>query len=237
MKKHKSILLIIPVFIVLISTVCGLQKKNIKDINTEKFTDDTQLYAPCGDNHLNILWWMPFEYWNATFEKDGSMSKSEKEEALNVFKPYSLLAVCQSDISDFGAFKFYTKDEIKEHLKITLITSDNKSKEIIPLEQISPDMKLFLNIFKPILSAAMGNMGDNLHFFVLSDKDENGKRVIDPYDQGSIKFNIKKRSGESLEAKLELPIDSLYVPRLCPNGKPAHVSWNYCPWTGKKLED
>jgi hypothetical protein len=37
-------------------------------------------------------------------------------------------------------------------------------------------------------------------------------------------------------AELELPLDSLFVPRLCPNGKPAHVSWDYCPWSGKKLK-
>jgi hypothetical protein len=34
---------------------------------------------------------------------------------------------------------------------------------------------------------------------------------------------------------LETPLNSLFVPRTCPNGKPAHVSWKFCPWGGERL--
>jgi hypothetical protein len=37
--------------------------------------------------------------------------------------------------------------------------------------------------------------------------------------------------------KIEMPIDALFVQRMCPNGKPAHVSWVVCPWDGGKLPD
>ena len=35
---------------------------------------------------------------------------------------------------------------------------------------------------------------------------------------------------------IECPVDALYIPRQCvPCKKKAHVSWNFCPWCGKRL--
>jgi len=95
---------------------------------------------------------------------------------------------------------------------------------------------LLLSMFKPMLGAAMGNMGENFHFFTLIDEDETGTRVIDPYRSGILKFNFAKRDGEQLKTQIEFPLNELFVPRKCPNGKDAHISWKYCPWTGKLLE-
>ena len=38
-----------------------------------------------------------------------------------------------------------------------------------------------------------------------------------------------------MTARVELPINALFVPRLCSDGREAHVTWNYCPWTGERL--
>ena len=73
-------------------------------------------------------------------------------------------------------------------------------------------------------------------FFVLSDTDQ-GDRLLSPYGNSTLLVTLTNKKGEVLEPiRFEMPLDSLFVPRMCPNGKPAHVSWVVCPWDGSKLE-
>lgn len=81
----------------------------------------------------------------------------------------------------------------------------------------------------------MGNLGSNMHFFVLADRNANDERIIDPYEVNALRIGLKKSDGERLNVVLETPLNSLFVPRTCPNGKPAHVSWKFCPWGGERL--
>jgi len=224
-------------FFVTTSVAYALEKKDINKVDTEQITEDTQASAPCGASHVNFVWWIPCEFWQATFANDKTTSESDKEKIIKVLKPYSLLAVCQADVSDFGAFRFYSKEEVQKSLDITLGDADGKLQRLIPLEEVDPDLDVLLGMFKPVLSAALGNMGQNFHFLVLKDYDSSDVRIIDPYRSGTIRFHLGKRSGEAIETQIDLPLNSLYVPRLCPNGKQAHVTWKYCPWTGKKLEE
>jgi len=101
------------------STVYALEKKQIGSVDTDKLIEDTQFSASSGADHLNFLWWVPYEFWHATFINDKTTSESDKKMILNTMRPYSLLMICQADISAFGAFKFYSKDEIESKLDIT----------------------------------------------------------------------------------------------------------------------
>jgi len=237
MKRFTIAVIMVVNMLVIISTAYALEKKSINRIDADQLTEDTQVYASCGDNHFNLVWWIPCEFWQVTFANDKSTPESEKKKIINVFKPYSLLAICQADISDFGAFRFYSKDEIEKNLVITLKRQDGKTYKLTPLKNINPDVAVMISSFKPILAAAMGNLGQNLHFFVLKDYDSSNARKIDPYRFGTLEFQLRKRTGELIEAILDFPLNSLYISRKCPNGKNAHVTWKYCPWTGKKLED
>jgi hypothetical protein len=60
--------------------------------------------------------------------------------------------------------------------------------------------------------------------------------MFSPFDAGAVivKFGGRAKR-QDISLTIERPIDALLVPRLCANGKPAHVSWTYCPWDGKKL--
>ena len=83
----------------------------------------------------------------------------------------------------------------------------------------------------------MGNLGSNMHFFVLNDELESSPRLIDPYLKGHISIQLERRDEVQLDARIEMPLNSLFIPRKCPNGMDAHVSWKFCPWTGKPLEE
>ena len=104
-----------------------------------------------------------------------------------------------------------------------------------PVEPVPEDVQPLLTVLVPAMGAAMGNLGRNLHFFVFQDQVENA-RLFSPFDPGAVVVKLGGRERrQDISLSIDRPIDSLLVPRLCANGKPAHVSWNFCPWDGKKL--
>jgi len=238
MKIYATISSLIIVVLLLTSSSYALERKQLVNINTDQMIEETQLAVPCDDGHINIVWWIPNEFWNATYARDEVTSKADKRLILNVLKPYIIIGIVQADISDFGAFQYYSKEEILNNLKFTVKTEDGKLQKMVPIEDFDPDLEMIIGMFKPVLSAAMGNLGQNLHFYVLKATDASGRRQLDPYLRGALNVQLGKRDGALLEeGTLELPINSLYVPRRCPNGKEAYVTWRYCPWTGKKLDE
>ena len=229
-------ILILTILLLTVSLVMSAQRKTSSQIDTDDLTGELQVAAKSGDNHLNIVWWIPFEFWEATFSQDASVTDSEVIELLETMKKYSFLGIVQADISYFGSFNFYSKDEVLKSLRISYAPKGKGMSTLKTIKNPDPDVELILSVITPMLSAAMGNLGQNFHFFVLDDMDSFGDRAIDPYGEGNLYFEMKTKSGEALKAELEFPLNSLYISRKCPNGKDAHISWKFCPWTGKQLE-
>jgi hypothetical protein len=211
------------------------KKKNI-DVDTDAFTSETQIMLKGGgSSSFSMVWWIPNEFWDAVLSQDKSMQQSDRDAMLDAMKGTSLLAVVQADISALGAFNYYHKDEIEKNLSISYKKSKGNVIDIMPMQKISSDLEIVLGVFKPILGAAMGNLGNNMHFYVLNDKSKITKRTLNPYTKGLLDIKLKDHNNTQLSGVIEMPIDALFVPRKCPNGKDAHISWNYCPWSGDSL--
>ena len=218
------------------ATIAKIQRKPLVDISINAFAEDTQSQAKgSGDNHLAMAWWIPNEYWLSILNKNKNLNENEKNNMLDIISKVSLLAVVQADVSPVGSFTYYSKESISKKMRISFTNDSGKVETITPMQSISSDLTLVLDIFKPIFEAAMGNLGKNLHFFVLNDRAGAGHRVIDPYKMGLIRIQLMKKNNDAMAAEIELPLNCLYVPRKCPNGKDAHITWKYCPWTGEKL--
>jgi hypothetical protein len=231
-------ILITAIILSVTTNVIAIERKQIKDVDTDSLIADTQdTPKGAGENHAAMCWWIPSEFWQAILAKDPSMAESDKKAMLEAMSGVTLLAVVQADITDFGAFNFYPKDEIEKQMTISYTNAGDEKLSLSPMKNIKPDLEIVLGVFKPILGAAMGNLGNNMHFYVLNDETGTTKRLIDPYNKGLLNVKLTKRNGNIMNADIEMPLNSLFVPRKCPNGKDAHVSWNYCPWTGEKLED
>lgn len=214
----------------------ALEKKNFEDISINDLSFDTQAQPVNeGDSHLSLVWWIPFEYWASVLSRDTSVSDTVKEDMLDVLREYTVIAVVQSDISSMGAFNFYGKEKVKKALRVSYVEDGNTKFSMFPEKNISADMNLLMEQMSPVLKAAMGNMGANFHFFIYKDLNDKGGRIIDPYIKGTLNVSLSKTDGEELKVELKTPLNSLYVPRICPNGEKAHVSWNYCPWSGDKI--
>ena len=215
----------------------ALERKDITEVSIKEITSDTQAQPEgSGDNHLCFVWWVPFEYWVSVLSRDTNISNSVKKEMFNVLKEYMVIGVVQSDVSVLGSFDFYSKEFVLKNLKVSYMANNKKEIYLSPGENISSDMQLLMGQIGPILKAAMGNMGANFHFFIYRDLNEKGSRIIDPYEKGNIRVKLSNRNGEDLQVEFQTPLNSLYIPRTCPNGEKAHVSWDYCPWSGKKLQ-
>jgi len=233
MKHFCSILMII--FIV--NSGYALERKELINVSIDEFMSDLQPNVIAPNDHLAVIWLVPIEHWEISFESDQSMSESEKQEFLNTLDPYFLIAICQADISTFGAFKFYTKKQVEKNLNVVLYKDSDDSLSLFPTDDVSEDVSVLLAMLRPMFAQAAGNLGENFHFFVFKNYDRNSNPILDPYLISNLNISIKTKKDEFLDSIIEFPLNSLYVPRMCPNGKPAHVSWKYCPWTGSELNE
>jgi hypothetical protein len=208
------------------------EPKAMKDVDISALTNETQKSTNADGVHL--AWWIPPEFWAASMEREQSMSAAARKQMLDILNRYSMLAVVQADVSSVGNFSFYDRATVTKGLKFELV-SGKETSVLKPLEKVPEELDPLLKVMTPLLESAMGRLGENLNFFVYDDQRKGG-RVISPYAQGALKVTLAHKDGKSLDPFVfELPLDSLYVARLCPNGKPAHVSWVVCPWDGTKL--
>ncbi len=229
--------LLVATMIVLVAATSSLaaERRPAGKIDTNELTSETQVMANSSDNHLAMAWWIPNEFWEAVLSRDGSTSEADKRSLLDAMAGISLLAVVQADITPFGAFKFYSMEEVEKKIAISFTAADGKSYSMAPMKTIHPDLEIVLGLFKPVLGAAMGNLGNNMHFYVLEDRAGSVQRLLDPYKEGKLSLQFAQRDDTRVSAAMEFPLNALFFPRKCPNGKDAHISWKYCPWTGQRL--
>ena len=210
--------------------------KPIEDVDMNGVIDDGQV-SVASNAALDMAWWIPTEYWASVLGHSPMLGADQVDHIVSIFSPYSILAVVQADISPLGAMSFLDEDIVGEGMSIRYIDASGTAMPVAPVESVDPDLALMLNQMTPTLAASMGELGRNFHFFVLPDAADTTGRLISPYAAGAIVVTLAAREGaEPTTLTVELPFDSLHEPRLCPNGKPAHVTWNYCPWGGEPLD-
>ncbi len=230
--KHLSCLVVL----LFATSTLAAERLPIDQIDVNAVTEEGQIIAG-GDNQLDLIWWIPLEFWQASMGANEAVPDFQAKMITDTLRPYSVLAVVQADISDFGAFSFYGEDAISDNLLIEYFNEAGDRTVVSHTAEVSPDVVLMLNQMVPVLAAAMGNMGENFYFFPLPDEAAKEIRLISPYEKGKIRVTLgARKDAEKSVLEFELPFDSLHVPRMCPNGKAAHISWDYCPWSGKKLK-
>ncbi len=216
------------------------KQKRITDVRLDAFAEDTQTSAENTPNdHVDVIWWIPQEYWAAAFAQDASLTPEARAALTAALSKYSMLAVVQADISALGQFSFYDRPKVAGALEIE-VESPAGTLKLQPVEAVDAEVAPLIAVLSPLLTAAMGNLGANMHFFVLNDRSLSNpgaldRRVIDPYERNTIRVALKTSAGERLAALIETPVNALFVPRMCPDGRPAHVSWKFCPWNGERL--
>lgn len=198
---------------------------------------ETQLnFSPPGGNHIAIGWWIPQEYWINIFRNTTGSDPQSIDTALKLLRNYALLAVFQCD-NERGNYRFYQQQQIASGLQVFYQPEEGRRERLRPVQDLPADLEVLIASITPLLTNVMGNMGRNFTFFVFQDLDVNGKRTVDPYLPGSLEIQLRQKNNKVLKKQLDFPLNSLFLPRLCPNGVPADASWKFCPWTGIRLPE
>ena len=215
-----------PVFaaLLLLSLHCSAQV----EVNIDQLITETQLSNGDPDD-MNLVWWIPIEFWKAVFESEPSMTQDQINETIEVLKPYSMFAIVLGKIGPFGGVTYTKVGEIKQNL--VLIDRNQKEYKPIEFEELNSDTQILVSSFKPILEHMLGEMGENVHFFVFPDYDKTSTRISNPKIDGEVAIRAL-----DIEYVWKTPLGSLLAPKKCPvDGKILNGAWMFCPWHGVKL--
>lgn len=212
------------VFFLIISDAKTIERKPLKHVDSDALLADASFdpLVNVSDSGFVEIGWFPKEYW-ATIDIPNTPN-------------VSIMVVVQADITLFGSFEFYSRDEVLRGMTVTYTRGSNRL-ILKPLQTAKgTHYDIFLTFIENMMAQAMGEAGKHMYFFVFNNL-ENGKRILDPYEEGRLRIQLTARDGTIMYGEVETPLNAIFVPRKCPNGKVAHVSWKYCPWTGVRLPD
>ncbi|MCE5276807.1 MAG: zinc ribbon domain-containing protein [Planctomycetaceae bacterium] len=221
-----------------VSLALAAEKKDLKKVDTEALTNETQKSAEPSEG-INIVWWVPTEFWAASLGQSKDVSAADADKIITAIEKYLIVAVVRADISPLGGFKFHSQNVVSRNLKAAYKDKEGKETLLVLETDLDEDTRVLLDVIKPILKNAMGRMGENFHFFVYRGTDAKGRRIVSPYEKGCLTVEMKKVSNEAGgKVEFNCPLNSLFLPRTCAGcTKQAHISWNFCPWCGKKLPE
>ncbi len=199
------------------------------EIDYNKFVKETQ-QTKTGSNLVTVAWWIPVEFWELALSQDKNMSKNDIAEFKEVLKPYVLFAVIDGKMGPFGGITFVPEDSIKN----TILLTDYEGNRYTPIEkhELNADVLNLLLVINPILKNIMGQLGENMNFYVFTDIKNKKERVADPYSEGYIHLTFCDK-----KFTWKTPVGSLLPAKICPvDGEKLNGAWKYCPWHGEKLK-
>ena len=220
-----SILVAIP--LVLCTGINSAFTQDQIDINaliqeTQKRSDKTQ--------EMTLVWWIPEEYWQASFSQSRNITASQIEEQIKVFRPYTSVAVVDGMVSIYGTVTYKSEADIRSNVRFV----DSQGNIYLPLSDtyINADTRAVLAMMKPALVNVSGPVGQNMYFFVFPAQNKEGLGIADAKKEGEFSVKLGER-----EFRWKLPLSSLLPPKICPTcHEKLSGSYKYCPWDGTKLE-
>jgi hypothetical protein len=191
-----------------------------------KLIEQTQLSSD-DDNKMSLVWWIPKEFWRAALTKDPSFTEDDIKEFQGKFKHYTILMVVDGIIGRFGNVVYSGAEKIRQNIEIY----DDKFNVYKPLKEkeISSDLKSMFTIWKPMFASMLGDMGENINYFVF----QNNYNTEVMNASGDAQYKIKMM-GE--DYKFKLPIGVLFPPKTCSKCDGEFMgSYKFCPFDGNKL--
>lgn len=202
------------------------QRRDLKEVDLDAMLDETQ-FASDNEDYIDLIWWIPMEYWKAVYAQDPSIPQDEADEMISILKNYDIVAAVRGKIGYFGGVTFQDEASIREQL---VLTYDEVTYEPLDNDELDADLKSFIDIMRPMFSNMMGDMGENLYFVVYQDGGSNSA-IIDPYGDKNLTLKLNDFSDN-----LQFPLSSLLQPKKCPkDGALFNGKWLYCPFHGNAL--
>lgn len=96
---------------------------------------------------------------------------------------------------------------------------------------IDPNVKVLLEMMKPLLANMIGSLGENFHFLVFPSESKDGELLANPKEEGTL---IVSASGK--DYSFRLPLASTLPPRYDPDtGEKFPGNYKFSPFSGSEL--
>ncbi len=190
---------------------------------TEKFDNST--------DNVSAVIWMPIEYWKLAVSGNPRITDDTKQDMVKTMQDYLVFAVIDVKKGGLAIFTPTDPDIIRNSATLTLPSG----KKITPVgdDDLSPGAQNLIAMFKPVMGNLLGKMGQGITFLVFSNKDENGKKLVDSLDKGKMTIS---ENGHTFTWRL--PLGSLMPLKVCPEcGEEFPGNYDFCPYDGTKLKE
>ncbi len=214
------------IFVLLITSGTVNAQNPSPDYNT--FLKQTQI-SNSNDGRVDIAWWIPTEFWKIALRKQPDVTEEQIDNVIQLLEPYVIFAIVDAKTGEFGDFIYTSFDSLEN--KVSAIGNNGKTIEPLAYDELSVGVQSLLSMVKPILKNAMGQLGENMHFFVFEDISKKNKRNFDPMKVGLISVKVVEKKYE-----WKTPVHALLPLKKCPEDNvELNGAWSYCPFHGNKL--
>jgi hypothetical protein len=199
-----------------------------QDVDLQRLVDETQEIDQ-RDDLFRMVWWIPTEFWKASFADDPDMTQAQKDELYKVVDEYIVLCVVDAQMTALASVIPTAREELVSQLAVAI----DQEYQMAPLSDsdIASDTRNLLAMMEPLLANMLGQFGEGMEFFCFKGVDSNGEKLLNPRERGE--FSVKL--GDSIY-KWRLPLGSLLPSRYDPEtGEEFPGNYIYSPFTGKKL--
>lgn len=180
---------------------------------------------------MSISVWMPNEYWEASLKDNPRVSDEVSDKLLSLVSNYIMILVVDAHKTEIGGALGYAPLDVI--LKNTTLTLPSGQK-LTPLEEetLPPESQKVFSYMKPVFAKMMGKLGENAHILLFSNKDKDGKTLLNSTDMGKM---VIDENGHT--STWRLPLGSLLPALTCPKcNEQFPGNYLYCPYDGTKLK-
>lgn len=190
--------------------------------------NDTQRMHQDGPR-LTLVWWIPNEYWEASATSSPRSSPQQLTQLLALVDRYVIVAVVDGELGALGSVRTRPLESIVS--AIQLIAPGGNRFPPLGEDQLSPDLRTFFQVMKPMLANMLGQVGKGLEFIAFDGRRPGGGRLLDPRREESFTIVFDGRRHD-----WRLPLGSLLPPALDPaTGERFPGNYRFNPYTGDRL--
>ncbi|MEJ2236399.1 MAG: hypothetical protein P8X67_21050 [Syntrophobacterales bacterium] len=211
--------------------ICGWMSVSVaqdRKVDINALVQETQKMSDTS-GEMTLIWWIPEEFWRASFEQDPNMTAAQTEQFIQVLRPYVLIVAVDGNIGTFGGVTYKSETTIRDSIQLI----DGQGTRYRPLtnENIDADSRNFLSMMKPVFVNMLGPIGQNMHFFLFPAKNTMGQNIAVAKSEGTFSVKLATRV-----FKWRLPLGSILPAKICPvDGEKLSGAWKFCPWHGVEL--
>ncbi|MGQ0509276.1 MAG: hypothetical protein ACT4P9_01570 [Betaproteobacteria bacterium] len=196
--------------------------------DTAALVNDTQRMHQEGAR-LTLVWWIPNEYWEASAASSSQSSPEQLKQLLAVVDRYVIVAVVDGELGTLGSVKARPLESIIS--AIQLIAPGGTRFPPLGDDQLSPELRTFFQVMKPMLSNMLGQVGKGLEFIAFDGRRPGGGRLLDPRREESFTITFDGRRHD-----WRLPLGSLLPPAMdTKTGERFPGNYRFNPYTGDRL--